>query len=93
MRMSRSIDVATIATAKRRGRPIGLKNKPQPLPDLPPLTPTPVAMRIPDAANYIGVSPGYMKQLVAKSKVRSTAIGRTRLVLVASLHELLRDGL
>jgi excisionase family DNA binding protein len=50
-------------------------------------------MRIPDAAKYVGISPGYMKRLVAQKKVLSTAIGRTRVVLRASLDQLLRDGL
>jgi excisionase family DNA binding protein len=46
-------------------------------------------MRIPQAARYIGVSESFMKKLIAQGRVRAVAIGRTRLVLVASLNALL----
>jgi excisionase family DNA binding protein len=74
-------------TTRKRGRPLGSRNKPRHdvvVPIIPP-----AAMRIPEAARYIGISVSFMKKLIAQGRVRTVAIGRTRLVLVASLNALL----
>lgn len=77
----------------RRGRPRGSRNKPNLPDDIPVPSLPPVAMRVEAAARYVGISRSYMKKLITKGRVRSTKIGRTRLVFTASLHELLQDGM
>jgi excisionase family DNA binding protein len=78
-------DSAAPPIQRRRGRPPGARNKPRP-PETPPL---PAAMRIPDAARYTGLSASMVKKLLAQGRIRSVSVGRTRLVLVASLNDLL----
>jgi excisionase family DNA binding protein len=76
-------------TKRKRGRPPGSRNKPKPRHDVVVPIIAPAAMRIPEAARYIGISVSFMKKLIAHGQVRTVAIGRTRLVLVASLNALL----
>jgi excisionase family DNA binding protein len=52
----------------------------------------PVTMRAPEAARHIGVSLSLMKRWIAEKKVKSTAIGRVRLIFVDSLNALLDSG-
>jgi excisionase family DNA binding protein len=79
-------------TAKRkRGRPPGSRNRPKPPTAAAVPVIAPAAMRVPQAARYIGVSESFVKKLIAQGRVRTVAIGRTRLVVVASLNALL-DG-
>jgi excisionase family DNA binding protein len=75
--------------AKRRGRPLGSRNRPKPSPDVVAPVVAPLAMRIPEAARHIGVSVSFLKKLIVQQKVRTARIGRTRLVLVSSLNALL----
>jgi excisionase family DNA binding protein len=90
-RDSRSEPVATApvtpATPIKRpcGRPPGARNRPRPGET----QPLPAAMRIPDAARYVGLSGSMVKKLIRQGKVSSVTIGRTRLVLVSSLNALL----
>ena len=49
------------------------------------------ALRIVDAANYLSVSPSFVRKLIRDRKVRSITLGRARLVLVSSLSALLGE--
>jgi excisionase family DNA binding protein len=48
-------------------------------------------MRLPVAAHYSGLSVSFLKKLAASGRLASVAVGRTRLIVVASL-DLLLEG-
>ena len=49
----------------------------------------PAALRLPEAANYLAVSPATLKKMVRENKIRSIKIERARVFPVDALNDLL----
>jgi excisionase family DNA binding protein len=82
------MSIESISPKRPRGRPRGSRNRTVITKGMAP----PITMRAPDAARYVGVSVSLMKRWITEGKVRTTSIGRVRLVFTASLHALVEGG-
>jgi excisionase family DNA binding protein len=86
-----------IPTGNPRGRPrkqrqIAPASEPLAKPAPVPPVPQPLAYRIEDAAQAVGVSTSYMKRKVASGEVPSVKWGRIRLIPADGLRALLERG-
>jgi excisionase family DNA binding protein len=78
------------AARKRRGRPKGSRNRPKPA-EQPPLI-KPAALRVPDAARYLSVSPTTTRRMIERGELEVRRYGNLLLVLVRSLDAFLEGG-
>jgi excisionase family DNA binding protein len=77
---------ATKPAKRSRGRPKGAKTKPRPPETLPVVKP--VAMRFDTASAYTGLSKSTLVKLAAAGRIKTTSVGRAKLLIVKSLDQL-----
>jgi excisionase family DNA binding protein len=76
-----------VPTGRPRGRPKATVAKTRSEPEVSPVKPA--ALRVPSAAKYLDVSESLIRKWLTEKRLASVLVGGTRLILVASLDQLL----